>query len=310
MGRGEMGAMSTTDAATDTSPARALTRRRALSLLGIGGVGLVTAACASSSSSSGSAATGSAATAGTSATTAGSATTAAASATTAGSATTAATTAAASGDLTVTPTETGGPFPADGSNDNGEGTKADMLADARTVRKDIRGDLDGSNVQPGVPMTLTMTVLDDTTGKALSGAAVYIWHCNAAGVYSQYNSRMLGGDYSERSYLRGVQITDANGIVNFQTILPGRYQGRAFHFHFEVFSDSTYKTKLLTSQIAVDDDQIDALYAEAGSTYASALRNDTDNSADGVFRDGVDHQLMKLAGSVSSGLAATFTAVV
>lgn len=306
MGRDEMTSMTTTDTPTDTAndlPARSLTRRRALSLLGIGSVGLVAAACGSSSSS-----TSSATTAGSAGTTAGSTGTTAAGATT--SAASAATTAAASGDLTVTPSETGGPFPADGSNDNGEGTTANMLADSRTVRKDIRSDLDGSNVQEGVPMTLTMTVLDDATGKALSGAAVYIWHCNAAGVYSQYKSNMLGGDYTDRSYLRGVQLTDANGTVTFTTILPGRYQGRAFHIHFEVFSDKSYGTKLLTSQIAVDDAQIDALYTEAGSAYSSSLRNDTNNSSDNVFSDGVDHQLMKLAGSVSSGLTATFTAVV
>lgn len=305
---------------------RAVTRRRALSILGVGSVGLL-AACASSSGSSSTATTAAAGdavtTAGTSATTAAApasttatttagSTAAGATATTAGTsaATTAAATTAAAPveDLTLTPRETAGPFAADGTNDNGDGERADVLNDARSVRRDIRSDLDGSNTQEGVPLALAMTVLDDATGRALPGAAVYVWHCNKEGLYSGYKSSMLGGDYSDRSYLRGVQIADANGIVNFQTILPGRYRGRAFHVHVAVYADGTYGQKLLTSQFAVDDDRIDALYAEAG--YASALDADTDNGDDGVFRDGVEHQLMRLAGTVSSGLAGTFTVVV
>lgn len=257
---------------------RVLTRRRALALLGAGGAATLLAAC-------GSDATGSttAATAGTAA-------------------------AAVTGDLTATPEETGGPFPADGTNDDGEGTVANVLLDARSVRSDIRSDLDGSNTQDGVPFSLVVTVVDEATGLPMSGAAVYIWHCNRDGEYSEYNSTMLGGDFTDRSFLRGVQIADANGTVTFTTILPGRYQGRAFHIHFEVYGDATYDSLVLTSQMAMDDDLIDSLYAEAG--YDEALANDTDNARDNIFGDGVDHQLLTVSGDVTSGLSATFTAVV
>jgi protocatechuate 3,4-dioxygenase beta subunit len=119
---------------------------------------------------------------------------------------------------------------------------------------------------------------------------------------------MLGGDFSARSFLRGVQVTDGNGEVTFQTILPGRYQGRAFHIHFQVYADATFDDKLLTSQMAMDDDLADALFAE--SSYTEALANDTDNGEDNVFADGVEHQLLSVTGDVASGLTATFTAVV
>ncbi len=208
----------------------------------------------------------------------------------------------------ATPAETGGPFPADGSNDNGDGEVADVLGDLRAVRRDIRSDLDGTNTQDGAPFDLTMTVVD-AKGAAVAGAAVYIWHCNKSGEYSAYNSSMLGGDFSDRSFLRGVQIADANGQVQFSTILPGRYPGRAFHIHFDVFADGTYGTTLLTSQMAIDDDLIDQLYSDADG-YASALAADTDNAGDGVFADGVDHQLLIVSGDVATGLTATFTAVV
>ena len=211
--------------------------------------------------------------------------------------------------LVVTPGETGGPFPADGSNANGAGGIANVLADPRSVRQDLRADLDGTNVQEGVPMTLQVRVVDDATAQPLAGAAVYVWHCNRDGAYSAYQSRMLPQDESERSFLRGVQLTDAQGVVTFQTILPGRYQGRAFHIHFEVFADGTYADKLLTSQMAIDDAQIDALYAAAAG-YEQALRTDTDNAADGVFGDGVDHQLLTVTGDPATGLVGTFTAVV
>lgn len=211
-----------------------------------------------------------------------------------------------SGTSTATPVETAGPFPADGTNQNGAGATANVLADSRSVRRDIRGDLDGSNVQPGTPLTLTVKVMD-SSGAPATGAAVYVWHCNAEGAYSAYNSNMLGGDYSERSFLRGVQIADASGVAIFDTILPGRYQGRAFHVHFEVYSDAKYGTLLLTSQMAADDATIDALYADTGNSRA--LSADTDNANDNIFADGVSRQLITFGGDASA-LTGTFTAVV
>jgi protocatechuate 3,4-dioxygenase beta subunit len=283
-------------------------RRRALSLIGLGGIGLIAAACNSSSSGGGSSATTAAtATSGTSGTTASTATTA-----TSQSAATTATTATAStvaaADLTPTPEETGGPFPADGSNDNGAGRVANVLADSRAVRSDIRSDLDGSNTQEGVPMSLTMNVVD-SSGQARQGAAVYIWHCTADGHYSAYSSGMNGGDYADRSYLRGVQVADSSGAVTFQTVLPGRYSGRAFHIHFRVYGDDTYGDTLLTSQMGLDDDLIDALYG-AAEGYATSVQNDTDIAEDNIFSDGADHQMLTLTGDASSGVTATFTAVV
>jgi protocatechuate 3,4-dioxygenase beta subunit len=273
-------------------------RRRALSLLGLGGIGLIAAACGSSSSGGG-----------TPATTAGEATTTpAGTPTTPAGTATGGTAAGTASDVVETPEETGGPFPADGSNDNGAGSVADVLADARIVRSDIRADLDGSTTQEGVPMSLTMDVVD-SSGQALAGAAVYIWHCSRDGVYSAYSTRMNGGDYAGHSFLRGVQVTDDTGQVTFRTILPGRYSGRAFHIHFEVYADGTYADKLLTSQMGMDDDLIDSLYGAADG-YDSALRNDTDNARDNVFGDGVDHQLLAVSGDATSGITATFTAVV
>ena len=110
------------------------------------------------------------------------------------------------------PEETNGPFPADGSNDNGSGTLADVLTDSRVVRSDITANLDGSDQQPGIPMALTMML--GSGGAALAGAAVYIWHCSRDGHYSVYSGGMNGGDYSDSTWFRGVQVTDASGAVS------------------------------------------------------------------------------------------------
>lgn len=280
-------------------------RRRALSLIGLGGMSLVAAACGSSSGGGSTATTAGAATTTPGTTTGATATTGATTTTGAASSTTATTVVS---DLTETPEETAGPFPADGSNDNGEGSDANVLADSRVVRSDIRSDLDGSNSQDGVPMSLTMNVVD-SSGQPRSGAAVYIWHCTRDGHYSAYSSGMNGGDYADRSYLRGVQVADSTGAVTFQTVLPGRYQGRAFHIHFRVYADDTYADALLTSQMGLDDDRIEALYSTAGG-YENSVRNDTDNADDGIFGDGADHQMLAVSGDATSGLTATFTAVV
>ena len=202
----------------------------------------------------------------------------------------------------TTPSETGGPFPADGSNQNGAGAVANVLDDAGVIRADLRSDIDGSDTQDGVPMSLKVQVVDASTCDPLAGAAVYVWHCNREGEYSAYNSSMVGGDFSAHSWLRGVQVADDDGMVEFTTILPGRYQGRAFHIHFEVYQDDSYAQKLLTSQMAMDDDLANQLYDEAG--YTDALRNETTNGRDNVFSDGVSSQLLTMGGDVTSGLTA------
>ena len=212
---------------------------------------------------------------------------------------------AAAGTCPTPPEETAGPFPADGTNDNGEGEEANVLDDAEAVRSNITASLDGSGVQPGIPFTLNVTVLDASTGCVpMPGAAVYVWHANRDGEYSVYNVGMNPG-HSGDSYLRGVQIADADGKLSFTTILPGRYAGRASHIHFTVFTDATFATRLLTSQMAFDDAQADALYA-ASDGYAKSVGGNH-NSQDGIFSDGVDEQMLTVTGDASNGLIGTIT---
>src|SRR5207247_1042724 len=61
--------------------------------------------------------------------------------------------------------------------------------------------------KPGTPLTLNLRVVEASTCKAIKGAVVDIWHADASGVYSGF-----GQGSSNRTFLRGIQKTDAAGL--------------------------------------------------------------------------------------------------
>ena len=87
---------------------------------------------------------------------------------------------------------------------------------------------------------------------AYPGAVVDVWHCDALGVYSDVTDR--GVSTVGQQFLRGYQVTDANGIASFVTIYPGWYPGRTVHIHFKIRSEATSDSSLeFTSQLFFDD---------------------------------------------------------
>ena len=110
---------------------------------------------------------------------------------------------------------------------------------------------------------MQFTVVDVDNGcKPMTGAAVYVWHCDREGNYSMYQ------DASDQNYLRGVQEVDANGVATFTSIFPACYSGRWPHVHFEVYPSVDAATsgsnKLVTSQLAFPEDACDTVYATSG----------------------------------------------
>ena len=197
------------------------------------------------------------------------------------------------------PEETAGPYPGDGSNG------PDALAESGVVRSDIRSSFgSASGVADGVPLTVELTVVDTANGCVpLTGAAVYLWHCDREGRYSMYSA---GAE--DENYLRGVQETDADGRVTFSSIFPACYAGRWPHIHFEVYAGVGEVTgggePVATSQLAFPDDVCAAVYATEGYEQSVANLAQVSLDTDMVFADGVSQQLATMGGGVDSGYQA------
>ncbi|GAA0443379.1 3,4-dioxygenase subunit beta [Actinoplanes capillaceus] len=212
-------------------------------------------------------------------------------------------TSAATVDSSEIPDETAGPYPGDGSNG------PDVLEQSGIVRSDIRSSFgDAKGTAEGVPMTLELTIQDLANGgAAFAGVAVYVWHCDRAGLYSMYSEGV-----TEENYLRGVQIADDSGKVTFTSIFPACYTGRWPHVHFEVYPDQagiTDSTKAIaTSQVAIPKEHCDTVYQEKGYeasvTNLAQLTLETDN----VFGDDAGaRQLGTVTGDVSGGYTVALT---
>jgi protocatechuate 3,4-dioxygenase beta subunit len=174
--------------------------------------------------------------------------------------------------------ETAGPFPAHGRRFN-------VLKDSGVLRRDIRPSFAGlQGTAPGMPLDLEIQLVDAGRGCAtLANHAIYIWQCDAAGLYSLY-------EISDQNYLRGVAVTDANGIARFTTIFPGCYSIRWPHIHFEVVASvermSRGRDNLLIGQTSFAQADCVAIY-EADAAYAKSIRNLANNNetTDMIFRN-------------------------
>jgi len=206
------------------------------------------------------------------------------------------------------PAETAGPYPGDGTNTASGGT-SNILTVSGIVRSDIRPSfLSTTTVATGVLLKITLTLVDvNATCAPLAGYAVYLWHCDRQGLYSLYTA-------PAESYLRGVQVTDANGQVSFTTIFPGCYDGRWPHMHFEVFSSLSNalggRYAVLTSQLAMPSAACSAVYADATTYPSSAAKFARISlSSDGIFGDNsaaqVAQQTPVFSGNVTAGYDAT-----
>ena len=201
------------------------------------------------------------------------------------------------------PEETAGPYPGDGSNG------ANALVLTGIVRSDIRAGIAGaSGTAEGVLLTITLTLVDESCTPR-TGHAIYLWHCDRDGSYSMYS-----GSAQDQNYLRGVQETDADGKVTFQSIFPAAYSGRWPHIHFEVYPSLASATDagntIKTSQLAMPEGACTEAFAVAG--YEASVSNfkmsslDTDN----VFSDGSSLQTAEVTGNADDGYVATLTVAV
>lgn len=186
-----------------------------------------------------------------------------------------------SGTCKVSDTETDGPYPL--YNSRGSAINRVNITDGK----------------PGIPLNIAITVRNVSNNCAvLANARVDIWHCDKDGYYSGYtNTGYLGSQNNTGLvFCRGLQYTDANGLVTFTSIYPGWYSGRAIHIHAQVYVGTTLK---LTTQIAFPD----AVNAAVCATdlYKAHGQPDTVNSTDSILRDSLDNELATVTANGSGG---------
>lgn len=206
------------------------------------------------------------------------------------------------------PSETAGPFPADGTN-RLSGAITNVLTQSGVIRSDIRSSFGGlQGTASGSRLDLAIQLVDVRRACApLAGYLVYIWSCDARGKYSLY-------EIADCNYLRGAGVTNAEGSVTLTTVFPGCYPGRWPHIHFEVFASAekagSGRESLLTSQFAFPADVCNSLYG-AGGDYVGSGKNLAKLSiaTDGIFRDSTPEQIaaqtLKLAGDAETGYNST-----
>lgn len=154
-------------------------------------------------------------------------------------------------------------------------TEGPYFVDELLNRADIRSDPSSGTVQSGILLRLKLVISDVNNGvcSALAGATVDVWHCNAAGLYSDESANGTSG----QKFLRGFQVTDTTGTAEFTTIYPGWYSGRTPHIHFKVRIGIVE----FTSQLYFDESVTAAVYAR--SPYSARGTQDTSNIRDSIF---------------------------
>ena len=167
-------------------------------------------------------------------------------------------------DCVLTPEQLEGPF----------------YIDLAQVRRDIVEN------RPGVPLALAVTVVDANTCEPIRNAAVDVWHCDPLGVYSGKPSEGSQGT----TFLRGIQLTDRDGLAEFATIYPGQYPGRTTHIHLKVHiggrrSEGAYAGGHVshTGQLFTTDQQDAKVFALP--PYNRNPAEVTPRDADAIFRE-------------------------
>lgn len=185
------------------------------------------------------------------------------------------------GTCVLIPSETEGPYPLMTYYNTGN------------LRSDIR------ETQEGVQLNLKLKIIGLENCLPIKNALVYIWHCNNHGYYSGYANQpgYLGTkDYTGATWLRGVQMTDANGEVNFISNFPGWYSSRVTHIHFRIYLNSVLQA---TSQISFPIETRDTI--QATSLYSAHGKDPLTPATDSVLKDGYTYQMATLSANSGTG---------
>jgi protocatechuate 3,4-dioxygenase beta subunit len=158
-------------------------------------------------------------------------------------------------------------------------TLGPCYAQMPALREDI------SDGMAGLPLRLSFLVVRGNACMPVADASVDIWHSGLQGIYSAFSIGSICNpstmNVRQEMFCRGYGMTDAAGRVDFSTIFPGWYSGRAVHIHFTVRIGASAE---VTSQLYFDDDLVTEIQAQG--EYAARGMRSTINSADATFRSG------------------------
>jgi protocatechuate 3,4-dioxygenase beta subunit len=160
-------------------------------------------------------------------------------------------------------------------------TQGPFFVDVGLARADIRED------RAGTVLRLALTLVEAPGCTPIRDAVVNVWHTDAGGAYSGFPGQPGGIDTTGETFLRGFQLTDAAGRVQFTTIYPGWYPGRTVHIHVRIHLDAT---TVLVSQLYFPEGVTDAVHA--GPPYDARGRRDTTNATDLIARNGLEDLLL------------------
>jgi protocatechuate 3,4-dioxygenase beta subunit len=175
-----------------------------------------------------------------------------------------------------------------------EQTEGPYYIAGEKLRRDI------TEGKAGVPLLLRLRVVDASTCRPIKGAAVDIWHADALGVYSGF-----GSGARSRTFMRGIQRTDRNGLARFRSVYPGWYQGRTVHIHVKVHVAGNV---VHTGQLYFPDRITDKVFRR--KPYSRRPRRATRNATDFVFAQGGRRSMLGLrkvgsayVGSITMGVS-------
>jgi protocatechuate 3,4-dioxygenase beta subunit len=150
---------------------------------------------------------------------------------------------------------------------------------------------------PGTTLILQLAVVDASTCKPIKRASVDIWHADAAGNYSGF-----GAGSGSRTFMRGIQKTDARGIATFRTVYPGWYPGRSVHIHVKVHVRGNV---VHTGQLFFSDTLTDRVYRSA--PYNRRPSRTTRNAKDSIFVNGGRKSILNMRRQSTGGYLGKIT---
>ncbi|GAC1320988.1 MAG: protocatechuate dioxygenase [Chloroflexota bacterium] len=200
---------------------------------------------------------------------------------------------AAPGQCVLTPEQTEGPY--------------------YIPREKIRTNI--TEGRPGTALKLRLTVVDASTCKPIKDAVVDVWHCDAGGIYAGFMSASTGGGppgsnvgpTDKRTFLRGMQKTNARGLARFQTIYPGWYRGRTVHIHVKVHLGGALVGHVAhTGQLYFPDSLTRKVY-QTGVYRGRASARDTFNATDSIYQSGGAQSTLNITHDRRGGYVGTMT---